>query len=77
MSVPPVLGKEGIWSLVFGQHRFGDGAFLFLLVPSFKPCRNFVNSLSRSFLTVEVSAKKINLSTLILQLCRWKEEEYD
>jgi hypothetical protein len=31
MSVPPVLGKEGIWSLVFGQHRFCDGAFLFPL----------------------------------------------
>jgi hypothetical protein len=29
MSVPPVLGKEGIWSLVFGQHRFCDGVFLF------------------------------------------------
>jgi hypothetical protein len=31
MPVPPVLGKEGIWSMVFGQHRFCDGAFLFPL----------------------------------------------
>ncbi len=48
MPVPPVLGKEGILSLVFGQHRFGDGAFLFRLVASFKPRRNFADSLNRS-----------------------------
>jgi len=35
--MPPVLGKEGIWSLVFGQHRFCGGAFLFPLVASLLP----------------------------------------
>jgi hypothetical protein len=34
--------------LVFGQHRFCGGAFLFPLVASSKPRRNFANSLSRS-----------------------------
>lgn len=29
MSVPPALGKEGIWSYVSGQHRLRNGVFLF------------------------------------------------
>jgi hypothetical protein len=40
--------KGGNMKLVFGQHRFCDGAFLLPLVASFKPRRNFANSLSRS-----------------------------
>jgi hypothetical protein len=43
MSMPPVLGKEGIWSLVFGQHRFCGGAFLFPLVASLLPARRVPN----------------------------------
>jgi len=77
MSVPPVVGKEGIWSLVSGQHRFCGGAFLFPLVAPSKPRRNFAYPSSKRILTPEISAKRINFSTLLLQLCCRKEEEYD
>ena len=44
MSVPPVVGKEGIWSLVSGQHRFCSGASFvagccFFSTPSALPSR--------------------------------------
>ena len=62
--------KGGNMKLVFGQHRFCDGAFLLPLVASFKPRRNFANLLSRNIFDPGVKYEDESYRTGCHSSCR-------